>query len=282
MSSPANRTALRAEENRPSRPASRSSPARSPARPRTAAPPAPWRRSGAGPRSAAGAAPGASGPPAPRAPPARQRPAAARPGTDARQRPRAARPDLSRCAARRHLVRAHPGGRTPRGSAAPRRCARRAGRDRSPAAPGIPGCATAGSSTPAAGPRPAAPAGAASRSCRSWRAACGPGRTRFSRLGDVRRDAGRGQLLRDVPPAGAPLQRKRDVVPAGEPRQPGPQVRPVGRGDLAALHLPGLGIEVVERELLPVDIQPAYDGHRDLLKLQRGLSTPRECLRSQS
>jgi hypothetical protein len=31
-----------------------------------------------------------------------------------------------------------------------------------------------------------------------------------------------------------------------------------------------------------VDIQPAYDGHRDLLKLQRGISTPRECLRGQS
>jgi hypothetical protein len=91
-----------------------------------------------------------------------------------------------------------------------------------------------------------------------------------SRLGDVRRDAGRGQLLRDVPPAGAPLQRERDVIAASEPHQPGPQVRPVGRGDLAALHLPGRGVEIVERELLPVDIQPAYDGHRDPLKLQRG------------
>ena len=103
-----------------------------------------------------------------------------------------------------------------------------------------------------------------------------------SRLGDVRRDAGPGQLLRDVPPAGAPLQRERDVVPAGEPRQPGPQMRAVGRDDLAPLHLPRHGVQVVERELLPVDIQPAYDGHRDLLKLQRGLSTPRECLRGQS
>src|SRR5271165_5175790 len=100
----------------------------------------------------------------------------------------------------------------------------------------------------------------------------------ISRLGDVRRDAGPGQLLRDVPPAGAPLQRERDVVPAGEPRQPGTQVRAVSRGDLAALHLPGPGVQVVERELLPVDIQPAYDGHRDLLKLQRGISTPRECI----
>jgi len=59
-------------------------------------------------------------------------------------------------------------------------------------------------------------------------------------------------------------------------------VRPVGRGDLAPLHLPRHGVQVVERELLPVDIQAAYDGHRDLLKLQRGISTPRECLRSQS
>ena len=111
-------------------------------------------------------------------------------------------------------------------------------------------------------------------------AAAGEGGIR--RLGDVRRDTGPGQLLRDVPPAGPPLHRERDVVPAGEPRQPGTQVRAVSRGDLAALHLPGRSVQVVERELLPVDIQPAYDGHRDLLKLQRGISTPRECLRGQS
>jgi hypothetical protein len=109
-----------------------------------------------------------------------------------------------------------------------------------------------------------------------------PGERGIRRLGDMRHDAGPGQLLRYVPPAGAPLQRERDVAAAGEPRQPGPQVRAVGRGDLAPLHLPGLRVQVVERELLPVDIQPAYDGHRDLLKLQRGLSTPRECLHGQS
>ena len=93
-----------------------------------------------------------------------------------------------------------------------------------------------------------------------------------SRLGDMRRDAGPGQLLGDVPPAGTPLQRERDVIAAGEPSQPHPQVHPVGRGDLAALHLPGRGVQIVERDLFPVDVEPAYDGHRDLLKLRRGAS----------
>jgi hypothetical protein len=95
----------------------------------------------------------------------------------------------------------------------------------------------------------------------------------IGRLGNVRRDAGRSQLLRDIPPPGAPLDRERDVLAAGEPGQPGPQVRPVGRAYLAAAHLPGHGVEVVESDLLPVDIQPAYDGHRDLLKLRRGART---------
>jgi len=104
----------------------------------------------------------------------------------------------------------------------------------------------------------------------------------ISRLGDMRRDAGPGQLLGHIPPAGAPLQRERDVIVAGEPHQPGPQVHTAGRGDLAALHLPGRGVQIVERELLPVDVEPAYDGHRDLLEFQRGISTPRECLRGQS
>jgi hypothetical protein len=58
------------------------------------------------------------------------------------------------------------------------------------------------------------------------------------RLGQVRRDPGRGQLLRDVPPPGAPLGRERDVIAASEPGQPGPQVLPVSRADLAAPHLP--------------------------------------------
>jgi hypothetical protein len=96
----------------------------------------------------------------------------------------------------------------------------------------------------------------------------------IGRLGQMRRDAGRGQLLSDIPPPGAPLDREPDVLAAVEPRQPGPQVLPVRRGDLPALHLPGLGIEVVEGDLLPVNIQPTYDGHRDLLKLRRAHARP--------
>ena len=35
------------------------------------------------------------------------------------------------------------------------------------------------------------------------------------------------------------------------------------------------GVEVVEGDLLPVDVEPAYDGHRDLLKLRiRGPPAP--------
>jgi len=96
------------------------------------------------------------------------------------------------------------------------------------------------------------------------------------RLGQVHRDASRGQLLGDVPPPGAPLDRERGIAVTGEPDQPGSQVLPVGRADLPAAHLPGHGVEVVESDLLPVDIQPAYDGHRDLLKLGRAHTLPCE------
>jgi len=94
------------------------------------------------------------------------------------------------------------------------------------------------------------------------------------RLADIRGDPGRGQLLGDIPPPRASLHRERDVIAASEPRQPAAQVRPVGRGDLAAPHLPGQGVEIVEGQLLPVDIQPAYDGHWDLLKLPRAPKRP--------
>jgi hypothetical protein len=90
------------------------------------------------------------------------------------------------------------------------------------------------------------------------------------RLGQVRGAPGRGHLLGDVPPPGAPLERERDIAAPGEPGQPGPQVLPVRGRDLPAGHLACHGVEAVEGQLLPVDIEPAYDGHRDLLKLPKG------------
>ena len=94
-----------------------------------------------------------------------------------------------------------------------------------------------------------------------------PQRGDIRRLGDMRGDPGRGQFLSDIPPPGAPLHREVRVL-AGEPaRQPRCQMLPVRRGDLPAPHLPRRGVEIVEGDLLPVNVQPAYDGHRDLLTL---------------
>jgi hypothetical protein len=67
------------------------------------------------------------------------------------------------------------------------------------------------------------------------------------RLGQMRGDPGRGQLLSHIPPPGAPLHRERDIVAPGEPGQPAAQVQPVSRADLTALHLPGHGVQVVDR-----------------------------------
>jgi len=100
-----------------------------------------------------------------------------------------------------------------------------------------------------------------------------PGERSVGRLSQMRRDPGRGEFLGHIPPPGAPLDRERDIITAAEPGQPGPQVLPVRRADLPALHLPGHGVEVVEGDLLPVNIQPAYDGHRDLLTHRRGAGT---------
>ncbi len=75
-------------------------------------------------------------------------------------------------------------------AAAPGRCARGAGRDRSPVAPGTPGCVRAGSSTPAASPRPAASRDAGHRSCRSWAAFYGRGPWRYR---PTQRDARRSR-----------------------------------------------------------------------------------------
>jgi len=56
------------------------------------------------------------------------------------------------------------------------------------------------------------------------------------------------------------------LEPAGQSR---PEMLPVSRRDLTALHRPGVQAGIVERDLLPVDIQSACDRwHRDILMLR--------------
>jgi len=65
------------------------------------------------------------------------------------------------------------------------------------------------------------------------------------------------------------LDRERDLTGLPETGQPGAQMRPVSRRELTATYLPGRQVQVVEGDLLPVDIQSAYDRwHRDLLMLR--------------
>ena len=82
-----------------------------------------------------------------------------------------------------------------------------------------------------------------------------------SRLGQVRDDPRRRQLLHHIPPPGAALQREMDVVLAGEPGQPPPQMLPVSGGNPAPLYLPGRGLKKVEGQLAAVHVKRAYDGH---------------------
>ena len=143
------------------------------------------------------------------------------------------------------------------------RCARAAAHDRSPAAPGTPGRAPAGSSIWGSPPcssrsrislesalsvlarflRPRA----AAVSAGSARCACTPAR------------ASSAATYRHPVHASNANARIGDAF---EPFQPGPQMPPVGRRDLTAHHLPGRQVDIVEGDLLPVDIHPAYDRHQ--------------------
>ena len=92
--------------------------------------------------------------------------------------------------------------------------------------------------------------------------------------------------LDDITPTGAPLQRQIDInsVCCRPPPQPVREMTPISRTDPASLQLTGHGVDIVERDLLPVNVEPSYDGHRDLLKLhervsaRRGQMTSRECV----
>jgi hypothetical protein len=78
----------------------------------------------------------------------------------------------------------------------------------------------------------------------------------------MRSHPGALQLLDHIPPTGARLGRERDIMAAGKPPQPCRQSSSISRNDLAALHLPGGCVEIVEGDLLPVHIEPAYDRHQ--------------------
>jgi hypothetical protein len=101
-----------------------------------------------------------------------------------------------------------------------------------PAAPGPPGPVRAGAGTPGAGPRPAAAAGAGRRSCRSWRAACGRGRTRCrparpgARRSRRRPAPRRHTATRYSPRPRTRHHRARRTGPARPAGAPGPPARP--------------------------------------------------------
>ncbi len=77
-------------------------------------------------------------------------------------------------------------------------------------------------------------------------------------------EPGAHDLLGDIPPAGRAFKGEVGLL-AGEASKPGPQLQAVGRAELAAAGLAGVGIEDVVGDLPPVDVEAAYDGHRDLL-----------------
>src|SRR3954454_23669395 len=68
------------------------------------------------------------------------------------------------------------------------------------------------------------------------------------------------ELLDDEPPARTRLDRERRL-PLLEPSQPQPQVLTIRRSDPAPRDLTRLAVEIVERDLPTMKIQPANDGH---------------------
>jgi hypothetical protein len=86
------------------------------------------------------------------------------------------------------------------------------------------------------------------------------------RLGQVRAEPGTGDLLGDKPPAGRGLQREAGLLLV-ELVEPGAQLETGGGTELPAAGLAGRGVKVVVGDLAAVDVEPSYDGHRDLLWL---------------
>jgi hypothetical protein len=70
----------------------------------------------------------------------------------------------------------------------------------------------------------------------------------------MRLDTGPAHLLGNLAPPGATLHCERDLLNSLEAAQPQRQVLPVGRRDPTPLQPAGFRIDVVERQLLPVNV----------------------------
>jgi hypothetical protein len=83
-------------------------------------------------------------------------------------------------------------------------------------------------------------------------------------IGQMGLDARPTKLLDHVAPAGGRLHGDGRLLTGeafGEPFQPGPEVFPIGRLDLAPMYFAGLQLHVVESDLLPVQVETAYNVH---------------------
>src|SRR5205085_10524924 len=89
-----------------------------------------------------------------------------------------------------------------------------------------------------------------------------PQARRLGGLSQVRGDPGPLQLLHDVPPPGAPLDRELHLRHAAEPAQPPAQGLPVRRTDPATPALSRPGTDIVEGQLTPVQIESSGNRHR--------------------
>ena len=79
---------------------------------------------------------------------------------------------------------------------------------------------------------------------------------------------GGSQLLAHIPPTGAALQRELSIPVGAVLVQPTPQRGPRCRPDLPPPHQ-SIVVHVVERDLLPMHVKPAYHRHWDLLTLPK-------------
>lgn len=99
----------------------------------------------------------------------------------------------------------------------------------------------------------------------------------IGRLGQMLPHPGPGQFLDHIPPPDAALHRQVciDLVRfRPPPAQPGRQMTTISRTDPAGPQLTSISVDQVEGDLLPMNVQPSYDGHRDLLKLHERIPAP--------